>query len=63
MAKKVDLDDQILNVDDVSKELKVSKVTVYRYIKHRSLPMQKKGKSFILRSDLLNWVKNSLHAS
>lgn len=62
MQKKeinVDLNDVSLEVDDVAKELKCSKSTVYRLVKNHSLPMVKKGKSRILRSDLLRWVKSS----
>lgn len=58
--KQVDLNDKILTVEDVAKELGCEKKSVYRYINKEGLPMKQRAGQFrILKSTLLTWIDES----
>ncbi len=49
---------EIMNIEQVSMFLHVSKATIYKWVMDREIPVSKKGKRlYFIRSELMEWVK------
>ncbi|MCE3228472.1 MAG: DNA-binding protein [Bacteroidetes bacterium] len=49
--------DELLTIEQAAKFLNLSKVTIYSYVQHRSIPYNKRAKKlYFRRSELLEWV-------
>lgn len=62
MLKEIMLDDkEFYTVEEVAKLLRVSKKTIYRYIKNLKLKAIKTGKYLIKKSDLVEFIQNNYY--
>jgi excisionase family DNA binding protein len=62
VLKEIMLDDkEFYTIDEISKLLRVSKKTIYRYIKNLKLKAIKTGKYLIKKSDLVEFIQNNYY--
>jgi excisionase family DNA binding protein len=62
MLKEIMLDDkEFYTVEEVAKLLRVSKKTIYRYIKNLKLKAIKTGKYLIKKSDLVEFIQDNYY--
>ena len=55
------MDDNILNMKEASKLLKLAKITLYKYVRDGSIPAFKLGRCWKFeRSALDAWIKNRI---